>query len=242
MNSRLDGLRFWLAGWLGWMVVRLLMATVRVEVAAGREYPEAVAASGVPPILMCWHGQLLPLIHHHRNQGAVALASEHRDGEYITRVLGHLGFEAARGSSTRGGSRGLREMVKAARAGRPLAITPDGPKGPRHRVKGGALLAARLTGHPILPMVAAADRGWVLGSWDGFLIPRPFSRVRIVYAPPFQVPRDVDDEGLEVLARRLEDEMARIGRLAGGDPDQIPPGPAGGAVAGSPPMDSGGAG
>lgn len=214
MSSRLDALRFQVAGWLGWVVVRTLMATVRVEVVGGREHPEAVAASGVPPILMCWHGHLLPLIHHHRHQGAVALASQHRDGEYITRVLSHLGFDAARGSSTRGGSRGLREMVKAARAGRPLAITPDGPRGPRHRVKGGALLAAGLTGHPILAMVAAADRGWVLGSWDGFLIPKPFSRVCIVYAPPFHVPREVDDEGLEALALKLEGEMERIGRLA----------------------------
>lgn len=216
MNSRLDGVRFWLAGWVGWAVVRLLMATVRVEVVGGREHPESIAASGVPPILMSWHGHLLPLIHHHRNQGAVALASEHRDGEYITRVLGRLGFGAARGSSTRGGSRGLRELVKAARAGHPLAITPDGPKGPRHRVKGGALVAARLTGHPILPMVAAADRGWTLGSWDRFLIPKPFSHVRIVYAPPFRVPRDVDDDGLEQLAKELEREMIRIGRLCEG--------------------------
>jgi len=240
VTPRWDALRFWLVGWVGWAVVRLLMATVRVEVVHGAEHPRAIAASGVPPILMSWHGHLLPLIYHHRNQGAVALASEHRDGEYITRVLEHLGFGAARGSSTRGGSRGLREMVKAARAGRPLAITPDGPKGPRHRVKGGALLAARLTGHPILPMVAAADRGWILGSWDGFLIPRPFSRVRIVYAPPFTVARDVDDQGLESLARQLEGEMERIGRLAGGEPEgAAEPGGVAGAT-GTPPGDRSG--
>jgi len=210
VSSRRDALGFWLAGWAGWAVIRLLMATVRIEVVSGGEHQARLAEEGVPPILMSWHGHLLPLIYHHRNQGAVALASEHRDGEYITRILARLGFGAARGSSTRGGSRGLRDLLKAARAGRMLAITPDGPRGPRHRVKGGALVAARLTGHPILPMVAAADRGWNLGSWDRFLVPKPFTRVRIVYAPPFTVPRDADDAQLERLAAILEAEMARI--------------------------------
>lgn len=217
MTSRSDALRFWLAGWAGWAVVRLLMATVRIEVVDGGHHQARLVQEGTPPILMSWHGHLLPLIYHHRNQGAVALASEHRDGEYITRVLARLGFGAARGSSTRGGSRGLRDLVKAARAGRILAITPDGPRGPRHRVKGGALVAARLTGRPILPMVAAANRCWNLGSWDRFLVPKPFSRVRIVYAPPFTVPRDADDAELERLAGVLEAEMARIEELCRGD-------------------------
>jgi len=213
LTSRSDALRFWLAGWAGWAVIRLLMATVRIQVVDGEDHPARLAREGTPPILMSWHGHLLPLVYHHRNQGAVALASEHRDGEYITRVLAHLGFGAARGSSTRGGSRGLRDLVKAARAGRILAITPDGPRGPRHRVKGGALVAARLTGHPILPMVADADRGWNLSSWDRFLVPKPFTRVRIVYAPPFLVPREADDTELERLAGVLEAEMERIAEV-----------------------------
>jgi lysophospholipid acyltransferase (LPLAT)-like uncharacterized protein len=217
VTSRSDTLRFWLAGWAGWAVIRLLMATVRIEVVDGGDHQARLVQEGAPPILMSWHGHLLPLIYHHRNQGAVALASEHRDGEYITRVLARLGFGAARGSSTRGGSRGLRDLVKAARAGRILAITPDGPRGPRHRVKGGALVAARLTGRPILPMVAVASRGWNLCSWDRFLVPKPFSRVRIIYAPPFTVPRDADDGELERLAGVLEAEMARIEEVCRGD-------------------------
>ena len=212
MSDRGEAFRFWLAGWAGWAVVRALMATVRMRV-IGDEHRAGLEEQGIPPVLVCWHGHLLPLVYLRRNQGVVVLASEHRDGEYITRILGRLGFGAARGSSTRGGSRGLRELVRAARSGRILAVTPDGPKGPRHQVKGGALLAARITGRPILPMAAGAGRHWELGSWDRFLIPKPFSTVRVAYGTPIQVPRDADDAVMEGITSRVEAELNRITAL-----------------------------
>jgi lysophospholipid acyltransferase (LPLAT)-like uncharacterized protein len=158
-------------------------------------------------IFAFWHGQLLPLVHHHRNEGIVVLVSEHADGEYITRVIRQHGFGAARGSSTRGGAKGLKGILRAAREGRDLGFTPDGPKGPRHVFKWGALVAAQLSGNPIIPMAVGADRAWYLNSWDRFMIPKPFSRMRIRYGPPRWVPRDASEEMLQAIAKELEDEL-----------------------------------
>jgi lysophospholipid acyltransferase (LPLAT)-like uncharacterized protein len=113
--------------------------------------------------------------------------------------------------------RGLRALVRAARAGRDLALTPDGPRGPRGEFKPGALAAARMTGLPIIPLAVDASPVWRLGSWDGFMIPKPFAEVRIEYLPPRLVGRDADRDELEALAAALGEELNVAGaRLAGG--------------------------
>lgn len=144
-----------------------------------------------PAVYALWHEHLLPLAFAHRHSGAVALVSEHRDGEILVRVLRRLGLGAARGSSTRGGSRGLREMVRAGREGRPVAFTPDGPRGPARRCKPGVVRAAAETGLPVVPLGAAASSGRRLDSWDRFLVPSPFSRIYLSRGEALRVPRDV---------------------------------------------------
>jgi len=119
-------------------------------------------------------------------------------------VIQRLGFFTARGSSTRGATKGLRALIRAAREGRDLALTPDGPRGPAQVLKPGALLAARLTGLPIVPMAAGASAFWRLASWDGFMIPRPFSRVELCYAAPHWIDADATEEEMEEHARQIE--------------------------------------
>lgn len=165
---------------------------------------------GEPFIFVFWHGQMLPLVHFHRKEGIVVLVSEHSDGEYIAQVIHRHGFETARGSSTRGGVRGLKGILRAAREGKVLGFTPDGPKGPRHEFKRGALVAAQLTGLPLVTIGVGADRAWYLKSWDRFMIPKPFSRLRIRYGVPRHVPRDASADTLEEIARELEEELKRF--------------------------------
>lgn len=138
-----------------------------------------------------WHEHLLPLAFAHRGAGVTALVSGHRDGEILTRVLRRLGHRAARGSSTRGGQEGLEGMLEAGRAGRPLAFTPDGPRGPARCCKPGVVRAAAETGLPVVPLSAAASGGRRLGSWDGFLVPGPFARVVVSRGDPLEVPASV---------------------------------------------------
>lgn len=204
----MDGteLRFWAAGHLGRILLGAYFPLIRCE-REGTENYEQFRRQGKPVIFVFWHGHLLPLVHHHRNEGIVVLVSEHKDGEYIARVIRRHGFETARGSSTRGGVKGLKAALRAARAQRDLAFTPDGPKGPRQKFKRGAVVAAQITGLPLITVTAGSDRAWYLRSWDRFMVPKPLSTLRIRYGPPRWVPRDSSDEMLEAVAQELEDQL-----------------------------------
>jgi lysophospholipid acyltransferase (LPLAT)-like uncharacterized protein len=202
-------LRFRAVGLLGRGLLGSYFPTVRCHM-EGVENLEQFRARGEPVIFAFWHGQLLPLIHYHRNQGAVVLVSDHSDGEYIARVMLRHGFGLARGSSTRGGVKGLKGILRAAREGRDLGFTPDGPKGPRQVFKWGALVAAQLTGLPVIPISLGADRAWQFKSWDRFMIPKPFSSLRIRYGAPRWVPRDAGKEALKMAALEMEEEMRRF--------------------------------
>jgi lysophospholipid acyltransferase (LPLAT)-like uncharacterized protein len=208
-----DGRRS-LEGLAGAALVSALLATTRVR-RIGTEHYEQFRRRGVPVIFVFWHGNLLPLVHYHRNERIVVLVSEHADGERIARILAHRGFGTVRGSSTRGGVRGLRALVRAARAGRDLALTPDGPRGPRGELKPGALAVARMTGLPVIPLAVAASPAWRLRSWDGFMIPKPFGQVRIEYLPPRLVGRGAGREETEALAAAIGQDLDVAGaRLA----------------------------
>ena len=198
----MTALRYEAAGVVGAGIVSALFLTTRSE-RHGTEHFERFRRAGTPVIFVFWHGQLLPLVHYHRHERIVVLVSEHGDGEYIARVIERNGFGTVRGSSTRGGTRGLRQLVRAARAGRDLAITPDGPRGPRGEFKPGALMAAQMTGLPVIPLAVGSSSGWRLQSWDGFLVPRPFSTVRIGYLPPRFVPRGASRDELATTAAEI---------------------------------------
>ena len=199
-------LRFESAGVLGTGIVAGLFMTTRVERVNEENYLRFREA-GQPIMFVFWHGQLLPLIHYHRQEGIVVLVSEHDDGEYVTRVIRRNGFGTVRGSSTRGGGKGLKRLVRAARQGRDLAVTPDGPTGPPGVFKSGALAAAQMAGLPVVPISVTASAGWRFRSWDGFLVPRPLSSIRVEYLEPRMIPRDADRADLERLADAIGSAM-----------------------------------
>jgi lysophospholipid acyltransferase (LPLAT)-like uncharacterized protein len=194
-----QGAQFWLAGLLGRGVLDAMLGTLRVEILSPE--PTNVAR---PYIFTLWHGRLLPLTWLHRNQGVYTLISRSGDGEYIARVVERWGYHAIRGSSSRGGGPALREIVKAARAGNSIAVTPDGPRGPRQKLKRGVLTAAQLSGLPLLPVSAAATRAWWMEGWDRFLVPKPFSRLYVRYGNPVYVPRDAGENELVQIETDVE--------------------------------------
>lgn len=200
------GLQHRLAGRGANTFLRSIMATVRFRV-DGAEHHLRRRREGKPVIFVLWHGRLLPLAYLHRDEGVVGLTSRSGDGEYITQLLLQLGFGAVRGSSSRGGGPALRGLVREVRAGRSLALTPDGPRGPRQKMKLGPLVAAQLSGAPLVPVVAGANRAWWVGKWDRFLIPQPFSRIRVLYGPAREVPRGASPFELERRAAALEAEL-----------------------------------
>jgi lysophospholipid acyltransferase (LPLAT)-like uncharacterized protein len=181
-----------------------LLASCRIE-RDGVENYESFWRCGRPVVFVLWHGRLLPCTYRHRGQRLVTLISRHRDGDYITHVVERWGYHAVRGSSSQGGADALRQLVRSVRSGRSIAVTPDGPRGPREQMKMGPLSIAQLTGAPLIPVASGASRAWYFGGWDRFLVPKPFARLRIRYSEPIIVPRDADPVLLEAL--RMETEL-----------------------------------
>lgn len=200
--------RIRLIGGVGGAVLTAMLRTLRWEV-TGREHYDSTWGVRRPVIFVLWHGRLLPSSFYHRDEELATLISQHRDGDYIARVVESWGFRAIRGSSTRGGSAALRAIVRTLRGGTAVAITPDGPQGPRQKMKSGPVLAAQVAGVPIIP-VSAGGAGWTVGGWDRFLIPRPFARIRLAYGEPVVVPRDADAAELERISDRLERRLNQL--------------------------------
>jgi lysophospholipid acyltransferase (LPLAT)-like uncharacterized protein len=201
-----EGLRYRLAGALGGALGTALLATVRFRT-LHRERYDALTQREQPVLCALWHGRLLPLTYFHRHYGIAAMISQSKDGEHIARIVEKWGIEAVRGSTSRGGAAALREVARRIRAGQSVAITPDGPKGPRQRVQPGIIAAAQLTGAPILPVVAGCTRAWWPGKWDRFCIPKPFSKVLVLYGEPRLVPRDTRPSEFARHALELENEL-----------------------------------
>jgi lysophospholipid acyltransferase (LPLAT)-like uncharacterized protein len=215
------GVRYAIGGFLGRLLANALLATVRFRT-ENRERFDRFADRGEPVLYALWHGRLLPLTYFHRGRGIAAMISRSADGEYIARMVSGWDFHAVRGSTSRGGGEALREVARRIRAGQSVAITPDGPRGPRQRVQPGVVLAAQLTGAPIIPVVAGCSRAWWPGGWDRFCVPKPFSRVVVVYGEPRHVARELGESELRRHMEALEREMNELTEQVDrdGGPDQ----------------------
>jgi lysophospholipid acyltransferase (LPLAT)-like uncharacterized protein len=203
-----DRIAVGLSGVVGPPILRALYAGLKFDV-VGEENQE-IWTAGKPVVFITWHGRLLPLLYLYRGEGLVMLVSQHRDGEYLTRIGHGLGYDSVRGSSTHGGFPALRHLVRKLRSGLSLAITPDGPQGPREKLKPGALQAARMTGTPVIPVMAGASRAWWIEGWDRFLIPKPFAKIRVAIGEPRYIPRETSVRDLETQARQLEDQLRTL--------------------------------
>jgi lysophospholipid acyltransferase (LPLAT)-like uncharacterized protein len=190
---------------LGAPLLGALGATVRLD-AVGSEHLAAVDRAGEPYIVALWHGHILPGMWYFRDRGIVVVTSENFDGEWIARIIQRFGYGAARGSSSRGGARAMRSLLKSI-AHTPAAVTVDGPRGPRGVAHPGIVWLAKATGHPILPIHAAADRAWTMRSWDRTHVPKPWSRVVVAIGEPLRVRRETDESGLEQARLAVEQSL-----------------------------------
>lgn len=226
--------------------IRLVHATTRWQ----REMPEAtrVLIEGRRPCVVAfWHGRMLPMrgAWTDRPERLHVLISGHRDGRLISSALERLGFPSVSGSSRRGGATALRAMGRELAQGACVGITPDGPKGPRMRVKLGAIKAAQLAGVPIVPVSASARPARRLRSWDRFLMMLPFGRARVLWGEPLAVPRRAGEAELAALALELERRLLALTEAADRALGHVPvapdPHPAPGGAARAEPLPAAGA-
>ena len=154
----------------------------------------------------------------------MVLHSEHRDAQLLVGIMKRFGFTQAWGSSTRGGARGLRGLIRGLREGFDVGITPDGPKGPPRRVHAGVLTLSRLSGRPIIPVSFSARPHRRLGSWDRTLLPYPFARGVFVYGEPIHVARDADQDEAALQLQQALDVLNREADSVVGVATVDPPG------------------
>ncbi len=158
--------------WLIAPIYSLYARTLRIRFFG---YPQFKA----PVVYFFWHDSLFPLIWTHRGKGVTVMVSEHPDGELAAQVLRRFGFGLARGSARRGALKAAKALVEAAKKGFSVAITPDGPVGPRRQFKEGAWKLGKALGLPLIAVGVAYSHFWELGSWDRFRLPKPFAKVAI---------------------------------------------------------------
>jgi lysophospholipid acyltransferase (LPLAT)-like uncharacterized protein len=195
----------------GAWLIRLWSGTLhyRIFFAEGVRHPADFRKSRF--IYAFWHESILfPAAFRTRIH---VLISQHSDGEFIARVCRFLGFQTARGSSTRGGSAGLLELVRCSRHTH-LGVTPDGPRGPRRQVQPGVIYLASLTGLPVVAFGVGYAAAWRARSWDCFAVPKPCSLAACVVAPALYVPPRLDRAGLERYRNLLEERLLRATRAA----------------------------
>lgn len=208
-----DNLVLFFVSIIGPIFIFLLGKTLRIK-RIGAENLDPIRKSQGQVIYAFWHGRMLILSYSHRWQKNHVLISQHRDGELIARIIERLGFVSVRGSTTRGGTKAIFEMAKKGVSGYDLAITPDGPRGPRFMVQLGTIYVAQRSGIPIVPITNSAKSRWTLSSWDGFLIPKPFSKAVIIIGEPVYVPLESTPQELEEKRGELEERLVELTKKA----------------------------
>ena len=204
-----ERLRIRVADIVFFLAIRIIGSTIRWET-EGVEHIDSVTTAGRLPIYCLWHDRIFAGTYFLRDRGIVVITSQSLDGEYIARFLKRFGYGTVRGSSTRGGVKALVEMIRCMRAGLPMAFTVDGPRGPRHEAKKGAVLLAKKTGNPMLPFSVELERAWTVGSWDRMQIPKPFTRARFSVADTIYVSSDADDDTITAKQKELQDSLDRL--------------------------------
>jgi len=205
-----------LAAAAGYAFLRILSASLRLRWEDPEDHLSVIGQS--PVIFALWHNRLilsLPsyrkyFLARHPHRRLVALISASKDGALLSRLMTHHGVESVRGSSSRRGGQALKELISLIRRGYDVAITPDGPRGPKYEVQNGVVMMAQLTGLPVVPMSAKIYSKKVLGSWDGFQVPLPFARCDIRMGKPIWVDRKGDDVAREAARRQIQDRMMAL--------------------------------
>jgi len=202
-------LKWKLVGVFGKLLIDAIFCTSRIESAGFETIQDILKTRKF--IVAAWHSRILLVSYLYKGYDGAILVSRSDDGEIIARVLQRQGHETVRGSSSRGGLRAISILIrKLKEKARPGVIIPDGPQGPRNVVQPGIIMLAKKTGYPIIPVTYSAERMKVFSSWDRFILPRPFTKCRMIYGDPVYVPADADPNGEEESRVRLEAEMNKI--------------------------------
>lgn len=209
MSKMLDNIKIFFIVHIGNFLLYIINKTLRYKV-VGYENYEAAIKRNKNVIFAFWHNGIFMATYYWRKKSIVVLTSQNFDGEYTARIIKKYGYIPVRGSSSRGGVKGLIDMRRQLEEGKSIAFTVDGPKGPRYKVQPGAIWVAMKTGKPILPFIVLAKNKIELNSWDGFQIPYPFSTVWLIIDKPLYFENDKDKQKIEAARLTLEENLMKL--------------------------------
>jgi len=194
------------------LYLRFIRTTGRWDI-RGWENIQSQLDAGQPVILCFWHARMIMSMFgwQHTHQLNM-LSTPHRDGKIAAMCYNRLGINTIWGSTKKGGSEAARTMIRVLKAGQTVAITPDGPKGPRQRMQSSAIDIARMSGAKLIPVTATSTAKKVLGTWDRLQIPTPFGRGVVRIGLPIDVPRKANAQALETLRQTVEDQLNAMTR------------------------------
>ncbi|MGA9564540.1 MAG: lysophospholipid acyltransferase family protein [Candidatus Korobacteraceae bacterium] len=207
--SRWQRMQFAVVAWAASAFISVVGRTLRIEF-SWEDGSIGSMDNVYPGIYPFWHRCVLGAMWIFRDRNFAVLTSKSKDGEFIARVIRRFGYVPIRGSSSRGGQRGLLELDSFVKNGGGAAFTIDGPRGPRFVAKKGPVLLARTTGIPITAFYVAMENPWVINSWDAMMIPKPFSRAYIRVARKIFVPPDATDEQLDTAYAEMQAALERV--------------------------------
>lgn len=201
-KARKRAVLLWLVPPIAYLFIRLLYLSCKKRYHLPKKVPNS------PFLVAFWHGEILmnPFMYKKimKDVKMSLMISDHFDGEMIAKSVSYFGFDTIRGSSTRGGIKALKESFKKIDLGHSIAITPDGPKGPRHSIADGIISIAQKKELQIVAFSYIASSKWVMNSWDKFIIPKPFSTIDFYASEPFSLEGLGKEEAKEEIKRRLQ--------------------------------------
>ncbi|MBC8259556.1 MAG: lysophospholipid acyltransferase family protein [SAR324 cluster bacterium] len=209
-------LSFWKKRFQSWLITKFIILLIRITGSTTRiqslnqqvlqdtlkEYGSVIVAT--------WHQNIYFSIWLLRKQELTALISSSDDGEVINDVFTHFGYQAVRGSTSRGGIPALKQMIKLLKGKTSVAITPDGPLGPAKKIQSGVVLLAKYSGVPIIPWHYQANHQWRLNSWDRHKIPKPFTTIVEAFGEPFHVAKELMSEDVPAVCEKLETSLKEL--------------------------------
>lgn len=212
-KKNIDKIKLNLTGIFGKLFIDSLFFTTKIEFVGYDEVSRIFSSKKF--IFAIWHSRILLPSYIHKGINCAIIVSRSGDGEIISRVLQNQGHEIVRGSTSRGGIRALAGLIRSLKKRvRPGVITPDGPRGPRFKCKGGIITLAKKVGYPVIPLTYSAKKIKIFNSWDKFILPYPFTTCRIIYGKPVYVEKDADKDQENIYRMNLENELNRITKNA----------------------------
>lgn len=205
------------AGWvqssIGWLIAQYIRLIYHSSTRI-RELPEAAHAyadGSKSCIFAFWHGRLIMIPPNKPPKRPMhVLISQHNDGELIAQASARFDIHTVRGSTSKGGMLAGRDIVKLARKGDNISITPDGPRGPNRKAQAGIIQLARMCDKPIVPISYSTSRHKALKSWDQMQIPLPFGRMATCVGEPIHIARDCDEAEIEQARAALEERLNQL--------------------------------